>query len=190
MKLAALNDFKGKLKLLAIVVGIILILKGIIYFTESEDKKEPFFDFGQILRNLMAKQANLQAENEKRQNVEKGINAFNNFIGFLYANPTKSGKALDDIKDKFFSSRTCNWRSNWHQNIPDGMSRPAASANKAAAQTDYQTWVQCVLDNEPKCVNKLNEFNKRFFTDCIVVLPIDRSKIQTQYIGDLFPGIQ
>lgn len=91
----------------------------------------------------------------------QAISSYDQFVGWLYANPATSGNALNDLKARAFQP-TCEFKVNWSEVLPDGLGRPVAPVNKDLANVAYKSWLDCLARNDQACVSQLNDAMRRF----------------------------
>jgi hypothetical protein len=87
--------------------------------------------------------------------------SYEQFIGWLYAHPETSGRALNDLKARAFQP-TCEFRYKWSEDLPVGLGRPVAPANKDLANVAYKSWLDCLARGNQACNNQLNDAMRRF----------------------------
>lgn len=91
----------------------------------------------------------------------QATSSYEQFIGWLYANPYSSGNALNDLKERAFQP-TCKFQTDWSTKLPGGLGRPIAPANKDLANVAYKSWIDCLARGDQGCNNQLNDAMKRF----------------------------
>lgn len=91
----------------------------------------------------------------------QATSSYDQFVGWLYAKPEMSGNALNDLKARAFQP-TCDFKVNWSDALPNGLSRPIAPVNKDLANVAYKSWLDCLARNDQGCVSQLNDAMRRF----------------------------
>jgi hypothetical protein len=100
-----------------------------------------------------------EAEGELGENK-----TYENWVGYLYKNVENSALCLNDFKSRVFTD-SCQFRDDWAYNLPKGMNRPIGADSSALATTAYRSFMKCVGERKPRCINLLNDARRRFFQD-------------------------
>jgi hypothetical protein len=88
-------------------------------------------------------------------------NSYTDWIGWIYKNPQTSGEPLNDFKQRVFQP-SCKFRKDWATNLPSGMMRPNPAGNKDLANVAYRTYLQCLSEGNPACLQQLEDARVRF----------------------------
>jgi len=137
-----------KLKAAILIVAIAFSINYTYYRTTPA--YQGFLDFHSFFQRFQTASGQAQA-----------TSSYDQFIGWLYANPQTSGNALNDLKARAFQP-TCEFRVKWSTDLPRGMGRPIAPVNKDLANVAYKSWLDCLARNDSACVNQLNNAMLRF----------------------------
>ncbi len=109
-----------------------------------------------ILKQIQAAQGQIQS-----------ASSYDQFVGWLYANPRTAGTALNDLKARAFEP-TCKFRYTWATDLPAGLNRPIPPQSKDLANVAYKSWLDCLSTRgwiptaNMICKNQLNDAMKRF----------------------------
>lgn len=202
MALAFLANLKDKVKIVAGIVIVILILKVLRTFIgKSSDEDEEFADFTEIFRRLIEeskKQSAIplskwQEQTMKGAIISDAVNSYNRLIGFIYKYPEDSGTIRLDIKNRFFEkSPSCYIRRDWATVLPSGMVIPRPADNKLEASGNYTKWVECLRDKSPQCQALLEDYRKRFLVEGCPKANLDYNpdNIQLRLVPDWFPRLK
>lgn len=87
--------------------------------------------------------------------------SYDQWIGWMYQNPATATKALNDFKARVFAPE-CEFRPDWSTVLPKGLNRPMAPPGKQYANIAYKTYLDCLANGSYVCVQKLDDFKKRF----------------------------
>ena len=132
----------------AVVIILVAFFLNYKYYTPNVIEGFNFF------RNFFARFRRASGEAQATSSYEQ-------FIGWLYANPYTSGNALNDLKERAFQP-TCKFQVDWSTKLPAGLGRPVAPANKDLANVAYKSWIDCLARNDQGCTSQLNDAMKRF----------------------------
>jgi hypothetical protein len=98
-------------------------------------------------------------------------NSYNDWIGWLYTHVQSSGEPLNDFKNRVFQP-TCKFRQDWATNLPKGMVRPNPAGNKDLANVAYRSYLQCLAEGNPACLQQLDDARRRFMdSECAFLNP-------------------
>ena len=88
-------------------------------------------------------------------------NSYNDWVGWAYTHPQTSGEPLNDFKKRVFQP-SCEFRRDWATQVPKGMMRPNPAGNKDLANVAYRTYLQCIAEGNPACLQQLEDARVRF----------------------------
>jgi len=137
-----------KLKAAILIVAIAFSINYTYYRTSAT--QQGFLDFRSFFQRF-----------QRASGQARATSSYEQFIGWLYANPQTSGNALNDLKARAFQP-TCDFKVNWANALPDGLGRPIAPVNKDLANMAYKSWLDCIARNDQGCVSQLNDAMRRF----------------------------
>lgn len=112
--------------------------------------------------------------------------SYNQWIGYLYKNPEKSSKPLNDFKSRVFDD-SCKFRYDWSVNIPKGLSRPIGANDRSTANVAYTSYMGCLKDRDPACINQLEDARTRFMKPGCFYKYIQDTNSLTKNIREVFP---
>jgi len=114
-----------------------------------------------ILEGFDADTAAMLSNLAKASQNEKGTGSYNTWVGWLYANPEKSGAALNDFKKRVFQP-DCKFRSDWSTNPPPGKNIPIAPESADLANTGYNYFLKGLANGNQVCISSLDDAKERF----------------------------
>ena len=142
--------FKLTWHLKAAILIVIMAFSINYAYYRTTSSQQGFLDFQNFFQRFQRASGQAQATSSYEQ-----------FIGWLYANPQTSGNALNDLKARAFQP-TCKFRNDWSTSLPGGLGRPIAPANKDLANVAYKSWLDCLARNDSACINQINDAMRRF----------------------------
>ncbi len=105
---------------------------------------------------------------------QQAKSAYSQWLGYLYANPSKAASALNDFKRRVFQP-TCKFRMHWSTQLPSGKSIPIGAKSADLANVAYASYLNCLAKDDLSCVMMLDDFRSRFMEPgCEYLRPNDR----------------
>lgn len=121
---------------------------------------------------------NIFSINSRLQQIlkaQQAKSAYSQWLGYLYANPSKASAALNDMKRRVFQPN-CKFRMNWPTQLPSGKSVPIGAKSADLANVAYASYLNCLAKDDIGCVMMLDDFRSRFMEPgCEYLRPKDRS---------------
>ncbi len=111
-------------------------------------------------------------------------NAYSSWVGWLYTHIESSGAPLNDFKRRVFHPN-CKFRRDWATNLPSGLTRPIPAENKNLANISYRTYLTCLADGNPQCIQQLEDARRRFMEPSCQILRQNPSEY-TKNIQEVF----
>lgn len=106
---------------------------------------------------------------------------YDQWVGYIYANMSSSGAALDDFKRRIFQP-SCSFRANWATVLPEGLGRPLGANKADLANTAYKGFLDGLAKGDNDCLAKLDDFKRRFMTDTCSFLNPDPKTYNANYV--------
>lgn len=127
----------------------LLLLSGFILLYLNYKPSEGFLNLQDLIRQIQAK-----------QNQQLATQHYPKLLGYIYQNPKKSGKALNDMKARLFTPN-CKFQFDWHKNR-SGVGYGADTPDKA--REAYMGWMRCLADGITGCYRQVDDANRRFMS--------------------------
>lgn len=103
---------------------------------------------------------------QQAQGLLQESKTYDDWVGYIYKNPSDSAGALNDFKSRVFHP-SCKFRKDWAYKLPAGMNRPMPAQSAELATIAYRSFMKCVANRNTECIKKLNDARIRFMeSDC------------------------
>jgi hypothetical protein len=153
---------RPKIKKSIIYFFIIFIsLFGLLYIIKLSNSNEGFINipFNKSFEEILKKIKELQNQSL----------AYDNWVGYIYKNPSKNGEILNDFKSRVFHP-SCKFRNDWATNLPKGMTIPTPANSPDAAMLAYKKYLSNLKNGKDNSGKQLYNARDRFMDkDCRVL---------------------
>ena len=129
-----------------------------------------------LIQNI---QKSVQDKIKAEQDRVDAIFQYQQWVGYLFANPTKNGPALNDFKRRVFQP-TCTFKRDWSIYNPTTANSFIGVATADEANVAYNKFLLHLSKSNEATIPLLNDAKSRFFTDdCAFLNPDNLSDYST-----------
>ncbi len=150
-----------------LVLGVLIFI-GILYITGLLHKSIEGFQnpWEGLIRRIL--------------DAQKKQKSYDLWIGYLYKNAPQNSGILNDFKSRVFQPQ-CEFRPYWSEQLPPGMNVPMGAQTATEANIAYKSFMQCVAEGNPLCMNQLNNARVRFMKPGCQFNIRDRASLTRDY---------